>query len=69
MTPTVEELLLAGLNEVKSDMKALRKSVQQCREDVAGLKVKATVWGMLGGLFSAIGAALLAAAMTLKGGK
>ena len=69
MTPTVEELLLAGLNEVKSDMKALRKSVQQCREDVAGLKVKATVWGMLGGLFPAIGATLLAAAMTLKGGK
>ncbi len=44
-------------NELKSlndDMKDVKKSLSEIKVDIAGLKVKASVWGIMGGMVPAL---------------
>lgn len=45
-----EEHVLRKLEELRGDQKRIYEEIQSLGRDVAALKVKAGVWGMLGGL-------------------
>jgi hypothetical protein len=54
------ERLSAAVNDVNRKLDAFRADdISGLKVDLAMLKVKAGVWGALGGLLSAIGAALI----------
>lgn len=44
-----QEFVLNKLNTLETQYQSLDRKIDKLIEDVAGLKVKAGVWGMLGG--------------------
>jgi hypothetical protein len=61
-----QELVLYRLDEIKTSVAEVRtrqeaqgEQITKLRESVAGLRVKAGVWGLIAGAFPALGAALL----------
>lgn len=51
--------VLAELARLSEQSKVLQASVQAMREDVAGLKVKASVWGGIAGVITALSVLIL----------
>ena len=47
---TKEDLIIIQLEEIKISVKELGDTVVLCRIDIAGLKIKAGVWGAMAGL-------------------
>lgn len=41
---------------ILDELRDIRKDVQNAREEIAALKVKASIWGALGGLLAGLGA-------------
>ena len=76
MSPTaadksLADLVLSELRETKGEIKELRTALTNVRVDIAGLKVKAGVWGGLAGLVSAavaVAAAVVAMLSKMGGG-
>ena len=62
-----QRLVLDKLDSHSGWLKSLTRSVGKVEADIAGLKVKSGVWGMLGGLIPVI--ILICAYMIAKGGK
>lgn len=51
--------MLAELSRLSDQSKSLQCSVQAMREDVAGLKVKASIWGGIAGIITALSVIIL----------
>ena len=60
-----QNLVLHELRSHSTDLKEIRKELQAVHTDIAMLKVKAGVWGGLGGL---IGSAIVVASVLLGSG-
>ena len=43
-------LILSELKTLNTEVTSMRKEQTNIREDIAGLKVKAGVWGLIGGM-------------------
>lgn len=54
-----KDLIVSSLNEIKQEVKALRNRQMTIREDIAGLKIKSGIWGVIGGCIPTIVALLL----------
>lgn len=56
-------LVLSELQDLSEQIKELKKSVDAANVNIAMLKVKASMWGALGGLMTALAAVLMAKIM------
>lgn len=54
-----KKLLLHELDKHSQCLEGIERAIQQLRVDVEGLKIKASIWGLLGGLLPGIGILLV----------
>lgn len=54
-----KDLIIASLKEIKQEIQSLRSRQMTIREDIAGLKIKSGIWGVIGGCIPTIVALLL----------